>query len=339
MRLVLLAIAQLSYLAILGSALPAGPNFKLFGQVIASASERGSDAEAGLHDEFRPRSSSHYSPPASDPPEIDVTPPHRTSNLAAFHHGPALGSPNYGLPLSSPRHYADSAAPYHDSPLSAPLRDVAAPGGSHLATPVQEELHSTVSERIDRLIPHWLRDRHRDNLIGLPKITFIRSPWLRIIYDQLLSSLPGSSRTESVSEVTLSDEFMAQLLSRKRPIFRANGKVYSLQVPIAWLEAARVPAPLQLLVRFHRNLRWGQGSQGRTVTFWSTADRGSELALLGIFHVSGHSFAKNLEESTEIQTFRVSKEFQRYHDGIDWVISMTEERYFLTPEPPQKKPL
>ncbi|CDR87830.1 uncharacterized protein SPSC_03542 [Sporisorium scitamineum] len=360
MRLPLLATLQL--FAVLGGAFPTAPEFGPFGRAIASVSELGSDAESATN--VLSRGWDHSSQPfSSNFPQQQGGlgfPPHILGSGNSFRH--SLTSPFKALAgfyRTAPPHDTHLTAPPSDFLSTATPSNLEAPGSSVPLSPNQQDVHGasflpltpveqdppgtssvplspaqqnldgTVASQIDFQLPHWLRDRTQHDWIGLPtQLTYVRSPWLSKIYQQFVSTLPRYKRATNYEEVQLSDQLIGELLSRKRNIFKSNGNIYKVEVPDDWLQVAEIDHPVELLVRFHQKLNWVQQGTTRSVTFWSTADRGTKLALLGSFHIPWNRQWDLLDKFTKVERFNIHKLL--VGDGES--VSAYGERFYLEPK-------
>lgn len=187
--------------------------------------------------------------------------------------------------------------------------------------PVDDGL--TLSENIDRQFatllrvpdPKFLRvpdPTGQIERIKIPhEIVYISSVWLDEIYLDFVSLFirPGA-RLKTFESMDASDELVREIVSRRKNLFRAGGTVYLWDIPPGLLTKAKINEPVQVLLKYHDRLDWdaNRSDGGKpllpTVTVWSTANQGSQLALLRAFRISEPTW-KSIEQLAPVKRYKI----------------------------------
>lgn len=197
-------------------------------------------------------------------------------------------------------------SPYESGSLSRlPMSPSRGPVHS-LAAQVAPEL--SFSPRIDTLFlsysPFY---RESSDHFRLPQeFVHIPSPWLAGVYDRLLST-PSVRRKSDFNrdEIPIPASIAASFASHGRRFYYSRADAYIVRIPPEWLGLADASAPQEVLVRYHKELRWLPGPARNVISFWSTADAGSKLALLGIFRITKHGFDSVMGAFPGVERFAV----------------------------------
>ena len=126
---------------------------------------------------------------------------------------------------------------------------------------------------------------HHESWLELPKeMIQLHVPWFANIYNRMISTLPNYKET-IVPELEFSEDEMAQYQAKVVSLL-VQGNTYKLPIPTEWLHEAGIYAPAEVLGRYHTKFTFRERTVYDFVSFWSTADAGSKLALLGVFQMS-----------------------------------------------------
>ncbi|CBQ70648.1 conserved hypothetical Ustilaginaceae-specific protein [Sporisorium reilianum SRZ2] len=309
MRFLLLATAHVGFAAIVGLASPAGPPVQ---RAIDIISEHASDAVSTTL--TLGRGSEHYFLPSSNP-----VPEHVGEGRTAF------GFPSVVSDRVFSRSHTSPSGPPADPSITASTHHPDTAGPSHVAQLAQ----TPISPSFDLDFPNMLRDPRRNNWISLPvEVTYVHSPWLGDVYENMIFALQNRRLSVESRQRELSAELLAKLFDDGR-LFYSQGQVYKLQLRPEWFPAARLDQPIEVLARYHSRFRWGDNSIKTSVTFWSTAEGGSKLALLGAFPISRASWESLTRVYPDIQRFSVVQDWLK-HPGYG---SFLLPRLFLKPKP------
>ncbi len=191
-------------------------------------------------------------------------------------------------PEASYRFYhSDSSAFFHVRPSTS--RALQLSTSAHAIPPIGPRLtRSTAvfpdsagaSGQVDTVFSNLLRDQNFGNLLALPRpSTFIPSPWMGDIYHNIINAMqPGR---EPFASISVSGDTLRDLLHGKRSPNMSLGRVYIMEIDAnKWGSAERRQV---LFKRYHKHDFEQQGYRTDAIAFWSTAQRGQQLALLGVY--------------------------------------------------------
>lgn len=180
------------------------------------------------------------------------------------------------------------------------------PSSSRIISFARNQNVAVIAPQIDLQFSTLLQDPERKDWLKLPFVVdYIHSPWITQIYKNIIESLPYTKRFDPEAAQIFFPDAQIATIATKRGQFFPRGEAYRLQVPTQWLRAAGLPEPLELLVRYHYKIRYQKGYTWSTVSFWSTAEAGSKLALLGIFHISKQGWASVQANYREWQKLQI----------------------------------
>ncbi|KAF6767333.1 hypothetical protein PSEUBRA_004048 [Kalmanozyma brasiliensis GHG001] len=206
--------------------------------------------------------------------------------------------------------------PAHDgvgSPHGSPFESGSLP--DLLMSPGQGPVHSlaaqiarelSFSPRIDALFlsfsPLYRQVTAR---FKLPQeIVHIPSPWLKDVYTHMLS-VPSDRRKPVFNheELPIPASIVSSFESNEKHFHFSRVDAYLLRISPEWLGVSHASVPLELLVRFHKEMHWYQQPVRNVISFWSSADGASKLALLGTFRITKHGFENMIRGFPGVERF------------------------------------
>ena len=173
--------------------------------------------------------------------------------------------------------------------------------------------------RIDPNFSELILD-HARNRLWLPiLVTYIPSPWIRDVYFRMTQD-SYSRHLFDRSEVRIPDAIVKGIETGSKNLFMSYGSVYKVRIaPNGGVIAGSQAEHIELLFKSHKRLEWIDEDRPlyHTVSFWTTANHASHLALLGLFHISAGAFRK-LTKAPGTEKFMVESGFQDLRNGFKY---------------------
>lgn len=151
---------------------------------------------------------------------------------------------------------------------------------------------NAAAERIDVQFSEFLKDPQQHNWMRLPsKVVYIRAPWLSDLHKWLSQEIKGR-RSFQTDEVVVTNDVLERIMSKTSSILMPKGYAYTIHVEAGQWGSDR---SRELMFRFHSKIVLDFRADiavYNVVSFWSTADHGSKLALLGVYSLSKTAFGE-----------------------------------------------
>lgn len=150
----------------------------------------------------------------------------------------------------------------------------------------QETTSTPAVAQVDTHFSHLLQDPKYPRYLRLPsQLTYVDSPWMDSIYLQMAKEVYINRPTQRW-KIDVGDVMTGLFGPDKRFPFQ-RGTVYKIHLRENQFGSA---TDRELIFKFHHERRWSPNIPTQLISFWSTYDRGSRMALVGLYAIGRAQF-------------------------------------------------
>ncbi|CDR87828.1 uncharacterized protein SPSC_03541 [Sporisorium scitamineum] len=177
---------------------------------------------------------------------------------------------------------------------------------SSSAMPMPEIPEHLPPSSLDQFIGDFLVDADDPSLSKLPReVEYMDDPWFDTAYIQFSEFSRKNRGWKYEIKETMSESLKRNILANTRKVFPAKGDVYKVQIEAKYGDDL---VPGEVLARYFREGFFKDNIQikSSTLIVWRTRNKGTSLALVGLYHCPVVVF-KKMVELPETETWSVSQ--------------------------------